>query len=81
MGDILNAGALGLYGVVIGKESVMPKILRINEYLRLLAQLEKLPPLFRNVAVFSAQEFDALIAAARRCAPDRRGRGHRRSDV
>jgi hypothetical protein len=60
MGDILNAGALGLYGIVIGTQSLMPKIQRISAYLRRLDDLEKLPPLFRNVVLLSTAEVDAL---------------------
>lgn len=62
MGDMLNAGALGLYGLVVGTEGLMPKILRIGLYLERLAQLEKSPWLFRNVVALSSAEFDALFA-------------------
>jgi hypothetical protein len=37
MGDMLNAGALGLYGVVIGQDMQMAKIRRIESYLEVLA--------------------------------------------
>jgi hypothetical protein len=40
----------------------MPKIRRIGQYLELLAQLEKLPWLFRNLVAVSTPEFDALLA-------------------
>jgi hypothetical protein len=40
----------------------MPKIRRIGLYLEMLAQLEKLPWLFRNVVALSTVEFDALFA-------------------
>lgn len=66
LGDILNAGALGLYGLVVGREENMAKIRRNFEYLRALAELEKLPWLFRNVAALSADEFDTLFRATRR---------------
>ena len=62
LGDMLNAGALGLYGLVVGRHSLMPKIRRIGLYLEVLAQLEKLPWLFRNVVALSTVEFDALFA-------------------
>lgn len=62
LGDMLNAGALGLYGLVVGKDTLMPKIQRISLYLEVLAQLEKLPALFRNVVALSTVEFDALFA-------------------
>jgi hypothetical protein len=62
MGDILNASALGLYGVVIGKEELMPKIRRISAYINVLAHLDKMPPLFGNVLVLSTTDFDELLA-------------------
>lgn len=61
MGDLLNAGAHGLYGLVVGKEELMPKISRIGVYLELLAKLEKLPPMFQNVVLLSVGDFDTLI--------------------
>jgi hypothetical protein len=61
MGDTLNAGALGLYGLVIGADASMPKIRRIGVYLDVLADLEKLPSLFRNVVALSTGEFEALM--------------------
>lgn len=64
MGDILNASALGLFGLVIGEERQRAKISRILVYLETLAQLEKLPRLFQNVVVLSTTEFDALLADA-----------------
>jgi len=63
LGDLLNAGALGLYGLAVGRDALMPKIRRIVEYLEVLAQLEKQPWLFRNVVTLSTAEFDALFAA------------------
>lgn len=62
MGDILNASALGLFGIVIGAESQIVKISRILRYLETLAALEKLPRLFQNVIVLSTDEFDALLS-------------------
>ena len=62
MGDMLNAAALGLYGVVIGQDTQMAKIQRIQSYLEMLAQLRKLPQLFCNVVALSTAEFDALLA-------------------
>jgi hypothetical protein len=61
MGDMLNAGALGLYGFVVGSERNMPKIQRILRYLQILADLDKVPWLFRNVVALSTVEFDALL--------------------
>jgi hypothetical protein len=65
MGDILNAGALGLFGLVIGADARMPKIQRILRYLEVLAELEKLPTLFQNVVVLRTTEFNALLAPDR----------------
>jgi hypothetical protein len=61
MGDTLNAGALGLYGLVVGTDKLMPKIKRIGKYLEILAALEKLPPMFRNVHALSTTEFEQLF--------------------
>jgi hypothetical protein len=61
MGDMLNAGAHGLYGLVIGPEILMPKIKRIGAYLEVLADLEKLPPMFRNVLPLSTSQFERLF--------------------
>ncbi len=61
MGDMLNAGSLGLYGLVVGDESHMPKIRRIGRYLDVLAELGKGPWLFRNVVTLSTAEFDRLL--------------------
>jgi len=61
MGDMLNAGAHGLYGLVVGTTPRMPKIIRIGNYLALLAELEKLPPMFRNVIALSVEEFESLF--------------------
>ena len=33
--DTLNAGALSLYGLVVGRHELMPKIRRIDTYLEL----------------------------------------------
>lgn len=63
MGDMLNAAALGLYGVVIGQDTQMAKIRRIQSYLETLAGLQKLPWLFRNVIALGTSEFDALLAS------------------
>jgi hypothetical protein len=62
MGDMLNAGALGLYGFVVGANEHMAKIRRIGRYLETLTALEKVPWLFRNVVALSTAEFDALLA-------------------
>lgn len=61
MGDMLNASALGLYGLVVGHEARMQKIRRIGQYVERLAQLEKAPPLFANLVSLSTAEFDALL--------------------
>ena len=62
MGDMLNAGALGLYGFVVGGDAKhMAKIQRSGRYLEVLADLGKVPWLFRNVVAVSTGELDALL--------------------
>lgn len=62
LGDMLNASAIGLYGIVIGSPDMMPKIKRNMEYLKKLAELDKLNPLpFQNVLLVSTEEFEQLI--------------------
>jgi hypothetical protein len=64
MGDMLNAGALGLYGLVVGAEPNMAKIRRILRYLEVLADLDKVPWLFRNVVALSTTEFDRILVSS-----------------
>ena len=61
MGDMLNASSLGLYGLVVGRDTQMPKVRRIGSYLDLLVQLEKQRLLFDNVVALGTSEFDALL--------------------
>lgn len=62
LGDMLNASAIGLYGIVIGSPDMMPKIKRNTEYLKKLAELDKLNPLpFQNVLLLSTNEFEELL--------------------
>lgn len=64
LGDMLNASAIGLYGIVVGKPEMMPKIQRNREYLHKLAALDKLNPLpFQNVLVISTSDFERLFTA------------------
>jgi hypothetical protein len=63
MGDMLNASALGLYGVVVGQEPLMAMIERTWKYLTLLAELKKQPRLFCNVVPLSVHKFDDLLEA------------------
>jgi hypothetical protein len=58
---MLNAGALGLYGLVVGDDETFNKIQRIGRYLEVLADLDKVPWLFRNVVALSTAEFDAIL--------------------
>ena len=63
LGDILNASAVGLYGIVVGSPEMMPKILRNIEYLKKLAELGKLAPMpFQNVLVIDTNSFIGLIS-------------------
>jgi len=61
LGDILNASALGLYGLVICRESMFEKVKRNREYLEALATAGKLPTLFQNVRIISVPEFVATL--------------------
>ena len=63
MGDMLNAGALGLYGLAVSSEALVPKVQRIGKYLELLASLEKLPWNFQNVVAISTTDFDAYLSS------------------
>ena len=63
MGDMLNASSLGLYGVIVGEQSQMPKIRRVRRYLDAIAELKKQPYLFPNIILTSGDEFHSLLAA------------------
>ena len=52
-----------------GDANHMAKIQRIGRYLEVLADLGKVPWLFRNVVALSAEEFDAVFVDAPRGAP------------
>lgn len=63
LGDILNAGAIGLYGIIVTTPVMMPKVERNIEYLRKLIELEKISSFpFQNVKVFETQQFRDLIS-------------------
>jgi hypothetical protein len=62
MGDMLNASAMGLFGLVVGNEGQTRKALRIQEYLTLLVALRKTDLLFPNIVVLSTDQFDQLLA-------------------
>ena len=66
MGDMLNACALGLYGLVIGSDKQMLKIQRIETYIKALISAGKPSPHFDNLACLSTTDFDALLALAHR---------------
>ena len=57
LGDLLNASALGLYGLVVCNEAVLAKVHRNWEYARQLANVGKIPALFQNIRVISFSEF------------------------
>lgn len=61
MGDMLNASALGLFGLVVGTDKMMPKVHRIGQYVERISKLEKSPELFANLASLSTTEFGALL--------------------
>lgn len=57
LGDILNASTLGLFGLLVCSEDLIARVRRNLEYLKQLANVGKVPPLFRNVRVVSVAEF------------------------
>jgi hypothetical protein len=62
LGDILNASAIGLYGIVIGHPNMIAKIERNKKYLEKLAELGKIDYLpFQNVLIISTDEFVELL--------------------
>ena len=62
LGDILNASAIGLYGIVVGTPEMLPKIKRNMEYLKKLAEVGKLSPLpFQNVLIMDTTEFEMSL--------------------
>ncbi|MCU1535125.1 MAG: hypothetical protein JWR53_1606 [Glaciihabitans sp.] len=61
LGDILNASALGLFGLIVCREDMIAKVRRNRQYLSSLSDLGKLPELFRNVKVVSVAEFEGAL--------------------
>lgn len=62
LGDIANAGMMGLVGVVIGPPTNIKKIQRVCQYVQLLRSAKKGPPdLFTNVACFETAGFVKLL--------------------
>lgn len=57
LGDLLNASALGLFGLVVCNEPVLPKVQRNLAYVRQLVTVGKSPALFQNVRVLSFSDF------------------------
>ena len=62
LGDILNASAIGLFGLVVCHQSKLAKVKRNREYAIQLANLGKVPALFQNVRVVSFSEFAHAVA-------------------
>lgn len=61
LGDLLNASALGMFGLLVCRDGMLAKVNRNYEYLQSLANVGKLPTLFQNVRVISvAQFYEAL---------------------
>jgi hypothetical protein len=62
LGDILNASVLGLYGLIICSERMQPRVERNLEYLQTLTSVGKLPSLFQNILVMTADDFDSRVS-------------------
>lgn len=61
LGDLLNASALGLFGLVVCHESKFAKVNRNREYAIELANLGKIPTLFQNVRVITFSDFALAV--------------------
>ena len=58
LGDMVNSGTIGLYGLVLASDEMFPKVKRIQEYVRIVKDLGKMPvELCSNVQVLKAKEF------------------------
>ena len=58
LGDMLNSGTIGLYGLVLVAEDMYSKVARIQEYVRVVKGMRKLPGEFcSNVRVLKADDF------------------------
>lgn len=58
LGDMVNSGTIGLYGLVLVSDEMYSKVQRIQEYVRVVKGLRKLPGEFcANVKVLRAREF------------------------
>lgn len=58
LGDIMNASMLGLYGIIVPSEKMMPKVKRAFEYVKKVKELGKLSDdVFENVCILSRGEF------------------------
>jgi len=59
---MLNASAIGLYGIVVGRPEMMPKIKRNAEYIKQITKLEKQQISFQNLLIVSTEEFKQLFS-------------------
>lgn len=58
LGDMINSGTIGLYGLVLVSDEMCTKVQRIQEYVRVVKGLRKLPGEFcANVKVLRASQF------------------------
>jgi hypothetical protein len=66
LGEFANASMMGLVGVVIGSSDTFHKLRRIGKYVEFLRLVGKAGPgMFTNVACLRAEDFIALLEAAR----------------
>lgn len=62
LGDMLNASAIGLYGIVVCSQEMLSRAKRNREYLIKLADLGKLQLLpFQNILILSTDELEQLL--------------------
>lgn len=65
LGDIVNSGTLGLYGLVLASDAMYDKVQRIHRYIKTVKGIGKMPvELCLNVEVLRAREFLDTITAA-----------------
>lgn len=61
LGDLLNASAMGLFGLVVCRPGILRKVERNRQYLSAIAELGKIPSLFQNTRVIDTAEFSRAL--------------------
>lgn len=62
LGDLTNASMMGLIGIVVANDIILPKINAIKGYVEKLVRVGKAPKaLFSNLIILSVSEFNKLL--------------------